>query len=217
MTVDLAHSLTAIVDHLIVLSSEDAQLRSHLRQLAQDILRSPEMRALETSTAVAEPQPTVAVEINESLTASNEGETTVSESATPERTERSADSPERTDAELKHLAGFMNLTELAVSFTLDLSDDTAVTDAGLKELAGLTNLTALDLGCTAVTDTGLKELVGLTSLTELSLCDTQVTDTEVNELAGLKKLNFLSLRGTAVTDKGVTELRKALPKCKIVK
>jgi internalin A len=57
-----------------------------------------------------------------------------------------------TDAGLKELAPFKNLT------TLSLGLATKVTDAGLKELAQFKNLTKLALGGTKVTDAGVKEL-----------------------------------------------------------
>ena len=54
---------------------------------------------------------------------------------------------EVTDAELKKLAAFKNLTTLDLSWT-------RVTNAGMKELAALTNLTNLDLSETSVTSAG---------------------------------------------------------------
>jgi Leucine-rich repeat (LRR) protein len=56
-----------------------------------------------------------------------------------------------TDAGLKELAAFPNLTALALS-------GSQITDAGLKELAGLKKLVSLELRGTKVTDAGVKEL-----------------------------------------------------------
>jgi hypothetical protein len=44
-----------------------------------------------------------------------------------------------------------------------------------------------------------------------------VTDAGVKELAQLKNLDFLGLAGTKVTDAAVKELKKALPRCIILK
>ena len=115
-----------------------------------------------------------------------------------------------TDAGLKDLAKLPNLNSLNLR-------STDVTDAGLKELAGLTRLSALDLANDKVTDAGLKTLSGLTSLTALDLSFTDVSDAGLKELAGLKDLVSLRLESTKVTDAGMQELRKALPKCNIVK
>jgi hypothetical protein len=94
---------------------------------------------------------------------------------------------------------------------------TKVTDVGLKELAGLKSLHYLYLNGTRVTDAGLKELVGFKTLRTLTLWTTQVTDAGLKELAGLTNLQYLELGRTQVTDAGVAELRKALPKCEIIR
>lgn len=139
-----------------------------------------------------------------------------------------------TDVGLKFLAGHKNLTALELVYTKvtdtglkDLAKlpnlgllnlrSTEVTDAGLKELAGLARLSALDLANNKVTDAGLKALGGLKGLTSLDLSLTDVTDLGLKELVGLKDLVSLRLGSTKVTDAGVEELRKALPKCVIVK
>jgi hypothetical protein len=114
------------------------------------------------------------------------------------------------DAELKNLAGLKNLSGLYLA-------ETQVTDLGLKELAGLKNLSTLVLMRTKVTDKGLKELAGLENLTTLVLNNLPVTNAGLKELAGLKNLSVLGLSSTKVTDEGVKELRKALPKCQIVR
>jgi internalin A len=138
------------------------------------------------------------------------------------RVERNSDAPGKpivrvyltgkqvTDVGLKELAGLKNLQ------TLDLRH-TKVTDAGLKEIAGLKSLQFLLLNDTQVTDAGLKQVAALKSLQFLHLFYTNVTDAGVKELAGLKRLRWLSLSDTQVTDAGVAELRKALPKCKIIR
>jgi hypothetical protein len=81
-----------------------------------------------------------------------------------------------TDAGLKELANFKNLTMLNLWRT-------KVTDAGLKELAPFKNLIILRLNGTQVTNEGFKELAKLKSLITLSIIDTQVTDVGLKELA----------------------------------
>jgi internalin A len=44
-----------------------------------------------------------------------------------------------------------------------------------------------------------------------------VTDTSLKELKELKQLTLLNLKRTQVTDAGVAELKKALPKCQILR
>jgi Leucine-rich repeat (LRR) protein len=118
-----------------------------------------------------------------------------------------------TDAGLKELAGLKRLRALSIGVS-------KVTDAGLKELAVLKELETLHVDRAQVTDAGLKELVGLkemAGLKGLDLTGTKVTDAGLKELAALKELQTLDLRNTQVTDEGLKELRKALPKCAIVK
>jgi Leucine-rich repeat (LRR) protein len=113
-----------------------------------------------------------------------------------------------TDAGLKELARFKNLTGLDLAGTL-------VVDAGLKELACHKNLTSVNLAATPVTDAGLRELAVLKNLTTLNLDNTRVTDAGLKELAVLKNLTSLDLRNTEVSFSGVISLRGKLPKCKI--
>ena len=54
MTDDLANSLTVVVDRLVALTKEDAQLRSHLRQLAEAILQATDISKQETSEPTLE-------------------------------------------------------------------------------------------------------------------------------------------------------------------
>jgi internalin A len=112
--------------------------------------------------------------------------------------------------DMKELAALKNLQTLILW-------DTQVTDAGLKDLAALKNLQALNLGATQVTDAGLKELANFKELQTLALSHTEVTDAGLKELANLKELKTLDLSETKVTDTGVAELKKALPKCKIIR
>jgi hypothetical protein len=113
-------------------------------------------------------------------------------------------------------AGLKEISVLKQLHWLDLSG-TRVTDAGLKHLAGLSELRELELEDTVVTDVGLKELATLRKLEHLNLCFTKVTDKGLGHLAMLKELRSLRLRETQVSEAGINELRKALPKCRIVR
>jgi internalin A len=145
-----------------------------------------------------------------------------------------------TDACMKELAGLKRLQSLSIRYT-------SLTDAGLKELAGLKALRALSIGGpgSKLTDAGLKELAVLTELQtlhvtydpqltdaslkvlagikelaglkEIYLRHTSVTDTGLTELTAFKELQRLELGGTKVTEAGMKELRKALPKCTIIR
>ena len=85
------------------------------------------------------------------------------------------DESQITDAGLKELAKFQNLTVLGL-------DDTKITDAGLKEVAKLQNLNLLSLERTQITDAGLKEVAKLQNLKKLYLPATQATKAGVAEL-----------------------------------
>ena len=79
-------------------------------------------------------------------------------------------------------------------------------------------VTGVSLSFTRVTDAGLKELSVLKNLTRLDLDETGVTDAGLRELVIHKNLTLLDLRqNRTVTDAGVAELRKALPKCLILR
>ncbi len=86
-----------------------------------------------------------------------------------------------TDAGLKELVDFKNLTNLSLS-------GTAVTDAGLKELAFFKDLSHLDLSDTNVTGTGLKHLAGCKKLTRL---DVALTDDGLRALSEMGLLHTL--------------------------
>lgn len=74
-----------------------------------------------------------------------------------------------TDAQLAHLKGLTDLTELHL-------EKTKITDKGLEDLRGLTNLEYLNLYGTDVTDKGLANLEGLKKLKHLYLWQTKVTE-----------------------------------------
>ena len=110
-----------------------------------------------------------------------------------------------TDADLKELAAFKNLSVLALYMT-------GVTDRGMTELTTFKTLTRLTLGSTKVTDTGMKELSKLTSLIELDLSNNKVTDAGLKELSPLTNLASLNLSHTEVTDAGLKDVA-ALQRC----
>jgi serine/threonine protein kinase/Leucine-rich repeat (LRR) protein len=135
---------------------------------------------------------------------------------------------------LKHLEGLTNLSRLSLENTpvtdsgvallkgstnltvLELRG-THVTDAGLEHFKALTNLRVLDLRGTHVSDAGLVHLKGMTDLTQLYLTNTRVGDPGLIHLAGLSHLERLDVTGTRITDRGLAQVRKALPKCEVVR
>jgi len=132
---------------------------------------------------------------------------------------------EVTDAGLKELAYFTNLTYL------DLSQ-TKVTDVGLKELAPLKNLTTIELNETQMTDVSLRVLreIGLLhallppslkgkasrgkpptkseDVVSLDLSGTKVTVAGLKELAPLKNLTKLELSEYQVTNASLKVLHE---------
>jgi len=139
-----------------------------------------------------------------------------------------------TDGDLKD---FQGLTQVQRVFL----DDTKVTDDGLAHLAGLVETRSLSLNNTCVTDAGIAHLQRFTKLEilwldgtqviggisaklqehpqlrELHLDRTQVTDAAIAHLHGHSQLRELHVGDTLVTDAGVAELKKALPKCYIIR
>ncbi len=109
-----------------------------------------------------------------------------------------------TDAGLKHLAGFANLTSLNLK-------NSAVTGDGLAALAGLKNLTSLDLSGSQMTRDNLKHIAGLKNLETLALRQIRTGTTglsadELKHLAGLQKLTTLDLTGTRVQGQALGKL-----------
>lgn len=76
---------------------------------------------------------------------------------------------------------------------------------------------SVDRGNTQVTDAELAHLKVRTRLQFLNLDNTQVTDAGLAHLQGLTSLKALWLSNTQVTGAGLVELRKALPKCKVIR
>jgi Leucine-rich repeat (LRR) protein len=114
-----------------------------------------------------------------------------------------------TDATLKRLDEFPNLTSLHVV------DCLGITDTGLRALKSLKKLRRLDLRGTSTTDNGLSNLSALTELRELSLSRTSVSDSGLTHLENLTNLEWLALSDTAVTIGGVRKLKKHLPRCEM--
>ncbi len=128
------------------------------------------------------------------------------------------------DADLKDLVGFKNLTLLSLNGTnvtdtgikniaaipaltvLSINFCPQVTSAGLKEISGLKNLTSLSVSFSKLDDAGLKEIGKLTTLKSLDIEKSQVTDAGLAELADLKKLESLNLFGDNVTGTGFKSL-----------
>jgi hypothetical protein len=96
--------------------------------------------------------------------------------------------------------------------------NTCITDASLKYLRPLKNLRSLSLsGCRDVGDAGLKDLASLPNLKALVVNYTAITDMGLKNLASVKTLERVTLDRTKVTEAGIQHLRKALPKCRIVR
>ncbi|OWK36957.1 Alanyl-tRNA synthetase [Fimbriiglobus ruber] len=89
-----------------------------------------------------------------------------------------------TDAGLKELVDFPNLTEL------DLTGS-KVTGRGLKSLTQFKQLRTLNVGYTAVTDDGLEDLKNLHHLTSLDLDGCRVTEAGLRKLKDVRDLERL--------------------------
>jgi internalin A len=124
------------------------------------------------------------------------------------------------DPSMKRIAGLKELRILQLTRT-------KFGDEGLKDLASLKKLQKLYMNQTYVTDAGLKYLAGLDELQVLQLGggtneeNTNFTDAGLKVLGGLKLKELRQLvitgRNPKITDAGLKELRKALPKCSIIR
>jgi hypothetical protein len=112
------------------------------------------------------------------------------------------------DADLVHLAGLADVTELDLTRT-------GVTSVGLAHLKDLKSLKVLYLTDTKVDDAGIAQLKTLNTLEFLGLSGTKITDAALAHLKDLPKLGKLFCLGTKVTPGGVAELQRALPDCLI--
>lgn len=114
------------------------------------------------------------------------------------------------------LGGEFEVDQSGVIVTANLSG-TEATDASLQQMNSLRDLETLRLGNTLITDDGLLHLKQLTNLKVLDISQTRITDAGLEHLTGLPDLRRLDLSGTQVTDAGVGELKKALPRCEILR
>jgi hypothetical protein len=115
-----------------------------------------------------------------------------------------------TDGGVSHLKVLKALRQLVLS-------GTKITDAAFAKLGTMANLNTLDLSQTKITDVGLGHLTGMAELRILGLHSTPVSDAGLAHLHKLANLKVLTLTETKVTDAGVEMLKKALPKCVVVK
>ncbi len=105
-----------------------------------------------------------------------------------------------TDADLRHLAEYPNLT------TLDLSL-THITDEGMAELKNLPNVTDLNLYYAEyVTDQGVAAIKNWKKLKRLNLHGTKSSDTALEHIAGITSLESLDFGSTLMTDVGLERL-----------
>jgi Leucine Rich repeat len=95
----------------------------------------------------------------------------------------------------------------------------AAGDADLAGLCELRRLGFLELAETGVTDDGLRLVSELRALRTLRLNGAAgVTDEGLRHLEAMAGLKVLDLRGCPnVTDEGVARLKKALPRCRVVR
>jgi hypothetical protein len=81
----------------------------------------------------------------------------------------------------------------------------------------LKNLTHPNLSRTRVGDAGVKALAAV-PLQELYVSGTGVTDTGLKALRAVPTLEYLNVEGCAgVTETGVEDVKKALPRCRVVR
>jgi Leucine-rich repeat (LRR) protein len=105
-----------------------------------------------------------------------------------------------TDADLRRLAEYPDLT------TLDLSL-THITDEGMAELKNLANVTDLNLYYSEyVTDQGVAAIKNWKKLKRLNLHGTKSADTALEHIAGITSLESLDFGSTLMTDVGLERL-----------
>lgn len=107
--------------------------------------------------------------------------------------------PEITDAGMKHIAEFINLSELHISyrgFVLSPAPKTKITSAGLTELSRMEKLSELSIDNMMVTDEGMKELSKLRRLEELALHNQTLTIEGYKAIANMETLTALYLNNS---------------------
>ena len=115
-----------------------------------------------------------------------------------------------TDEMLARLSVLPNLEEVHLS-------GSAVTDTGIRQMTHkFPRLRWLTAEGTNVTDRALDDLKAL-NLEWLILRETLVSDACVPSLIAMTQLEQLDLRSTAVTEAGASRIRRALPKCKVLR
>lgn len=113
-------------------------------------------------------------------------------------------------------AGLTALKRMKALKSLDL-EGTGIADAHLADLTGLPSLEHLVLARTGITDNGLTHLSHLTELTGLDLSGTRVSDHGLGCLNALTKLRRLWLP-KGISDGGqIQQLRRAIPKCEVLR
>lgn len=137
------------------------------------------------------------------------------------------------DETMQVIGNFKNLRELDIAYT-DAGDLTAkaiarlplkkltayntpIGDKGMAELAKL-KLEELHIGGSNMGDKGLEAFAGQTQMKSLQFAYASgVTDKSVKTLSSLTGLTYLSLFMTSITKQGQEDLKKALPKCRVVR
>ena len=115
-----------------------------------------------------------------------------------------------TDEILARLSALPNLEEIHLS-------GSAVTDTGIRQMTHkFPRLRWLTADGTNVIDCALDDLKAL-NLEWLILRETLVSDAGVPSLIAMTQLEQLDLRSTAVTEAGAARIRRALPKCMVLR
>lgn len=138
-----------------------------------------------------------------------------------------------TDASLEHVQGLENLQMLflnctnftgsGLKYVKNLENlkvlwaDYNNTEPSLEYLKDLEKLQVLILIEARTTDAGLEYVKTLKNLERLVLESANITDVGLKHLENLKNLEMLYLDSGGCTDAGLEGLKKALPKCKILR
>src|SRR5579885_2078659 len=130
------------------------------------------------------------------------------------------------DADLRHLTEFPDVTSLDLSLThitdqgmqeikslqkvedLNLYFTEYVTDEGIAAIKDWKHLKRLNLHGTKVGDTGLEHIAGITTLEALNVGSTLMTDVGLERLANLQNLRQLTMGGNELGDAGLQALRQ---------
>ena len=114
------------------------------------------------------------------------------------------------DEMMSVLGTLPNIEDLDLSYT-------QVSDRGVVALGSCSRLRVLNLSGSHVSAKAIPSLAALAQLRRLLLVDLPLTDDDIQPLRTLTKLEHLNLCNTKVTAPGIASVKRALPRCEVLR